>query len=317
MLITERAGEILIFKNDKYTGQKLAGVPKVFNKGQGGLLDIKLHPDYNKNGWIYITYSKPVQGGATTALMRAKIRGNELVEKQDIFQAKPFLPADYHFGSRVVFDKNNYLFVVAGERGTKPKVQELSNDHGKIHRIFDDGRIPEDNPFTDKQGAKASIWTYGHRNPQGMVYDQENDRIWAVEHGPKGGDELNLIEKGKNYGWPSITHGIDYDGTIISKFKEKEGMEQAKRYWVPSIAPCGMLLVTSDKYPQWKGNLLVAALAFRYIARVKLDGTKYAGEEKLLENIGRVRHVAQSPDGFIYAITEGPGLLVKLLPGAK
>lgn len=317
MLITERSGEILIFKDDKNTGQKLVGVPEVLSKGQGGLLDIQLHPDYAKNGWVYITYSKPVQGGATTAVMRGKIRGNEFVEKKDIFQAKPFINADFHFGSRIVFDKDNYLFVVAGERGTKPKVQDLNNDHGKIHRIFDDGRIPEDNPFVDKKGASASIWTYGHRNPQGMVYDKENDRIWAVEHGPKGGDELNLIEKGKNYGWPVITHGIDYDGTLISKIKEKEGMEQAKRYWVPSIAPCGMVLVTSDKYPEWKGDLLVGALSFRYIARVKLDGTSYAGEEKLVENIGRVRHVAQSPDGFIYAITEGPGLLIKLIPGGS
>ena len=317
MLITERSGEILVFKGDKNTGEKLKGVPAVLNKGQGGLLDIQLHPDYKNNGWIYITYSKPVEGGATTAVMRFKLRGNELVEKKDIFMAKPALPADYHFGSRIVFDKDNFLFVVAGERGTKPKVQDLSNDHGKIHRIYDDGRIPKDNPFVNKPGASPSIWTYGHRNPQGMVYDRANNRIWAVEHGPKGGDELNLIEKGKNYGWPTVTHGTDYDGTIISNLKEKEGMEPAKRYWVPSIAPCGMLLVTSNKYPAWKGNLLIGALSFRYIANVKLNGTSYAGEEKLLEDIGRVRHVAQSPAGIIYAVTEGPGQLIRLTPQSK
>ncbi len=314
MLVTERAGEILVFKNDKYTGQKLVGVPKVFNDGQGGLLDIKTHPDYKKNKWIYISYSKPVEGGATTAIMRFKLQGNQLTEKKDIFLAKPFLTANYHFGSRIIFGKDNFLYFSSGERGTQPKVQELDNDHGKIHRIYDDGRIPKDNPFVGQQNAKGSIWTYGHRNPQGMVYDAANNRIWAVEHGPKGGDELNLIEKGKNYGWPKTSYGINYDGTILTEFKEMEGVENPVRYWVPSIGPCGMALVTSDRYPDWKGNLLVTALAFRHIARVQLNETKYVNEEKLLQDMGRFRCVAQSPDGFLYAITEGPGLLIKFIP---
>jgi glucose/arabinose dehydrogenase len=315
MLVTERAGQILVFKNEKFTGVKLTGVPAVFNDGQGGLLDIKLHPDYNKNKWIYITYAKPVEGGATTAVMRFKLQGNTMVEKKDIFMAKPFLPANFHFGSRIVFDKNKFLYVSSGERGTQPKVQELNNDHGKIHRLYDDGRIPADNPFVGQGDAHGSIWTYGHRNPQGMVYDAANDRIWAVEHGPKGGDELNLIEKGKNYGWPKTSYGINYDGTILTEFKEMAGVENPKRYWVPSIGPCGLALVTSNRYPAWKGNLLVAALAFTHIARVQLSGTEYVGEEKLANGIGRVRCVAQSPDGYIYAVTEGPGLLIKLLPG--
>ena len=314
LLVTERAGEILVFKNDKYTGQKLTGVPAVFNEGQGGLLDIKLHPDYKKNGWIYISYAKPVEGGATTAIMRFKLNGNQLVEKKDIFLAKPYLEANFHFGSRIVFDKNNFLYFSSGERGTQPKVQELNNDHGKIHRIYDDGRIPQDNPFVGQQDAHGSIWTYGHRNPQGMVYDAAADRVWAVEHGPKGGDELNLIQKGKNYGWPKTSYGINYDGTILTEHKEMAGVENPVRYWVPSIAPCGMTLVTTDKYPGWKGNLLVGALAFRQIARVQLDGTKYVTEEKLLQDTGRFRTVAQSPDGFIYALTEGPGQLLKILP---
>jgi len=314
LLVTERAGEILVFKNDKYTGQKLTGVPAVFNEGQGGLLDIKLHPDYKKNGWVYISYAKPVEGGATTAIMRFKLNGNQLVEKKDIFLAKPYLEANFHFGSRIVFDKNNFLFFSSGERGTQPKVQELNNDHGKIHRIYDDGRIPQDNPFVGQQDAHGSIWTYGHRNPQGMVYDAATDRVWAVEHGPKGGDELNLIQKGKNYGWPKTSYGINYDGTILTEHKEMAGVENPVRYWVPSIAPCGMTLVTTDKYPGWKGNLLVGALAFRQIARVQLDGTKYVTEEKLLQDTGRFRTVAQSPDGFIYALTEGPGQLLKILP---
>jgi glucose/arabinose dehydrogenase len=256
----------------------------VFAQGQGGLLDIKLHPNYQKNNWIYIAYSKPVEGGATTAIMRFKLKGNELVEKKDIFMAKPFLKADFHFGSRIVFDKNNFLYFSSGERGTQPKVQELNNDHGKIHRIYDDGRIPQDNPFVKQAGANPSIWTYGHRNPQGMVYDAATDRIWAVEHGPKGGDELNLIQKGKNYGWPKTSYGINYDGSILTELKEMEGVENPVRYWVPSIGPCGMALVTSNVYPGWKGNLLVGALAFRHIARVQLTGTKYATEEKLLQD---------------------------------
>jgi aldose sugar dehydrogenase len=314
LLVTERSGEILVFKGDKFTGEKLTGVPAVFHKGQGGLMDIQLHPNYAQNNWIYITYSKPVQGGATTAVMRFKLQGNQLVEKQDIFTAKPYIPADFHFGSRIVFDKNGFLFVSVGERGTQPKVQQLDNDHGKIHRIYDDGRVPTDNPFAGQSGAKPSIWTYGHRNPQGMVYDAANDLIWAEEHGPKGGDELNLIQKGKNYGWPKTSYGINYDGTILTEHKEMEGVENPGRYWVPSIAPCGMTIVTSDKYPDWKGNLLIGALSFRHIARVELSGTKYVKEEKLAQDVGRVRHVAQSPDGYIYAVTEGPGLLIKLTP---
>jgi len=206
------------------------------------------------------------------------------------------------------------MFFSAGERGTQPKVQELNNDHGKIHRLHDDGRVPEDNPFVKQKGANASIWSYGHRNPQGMVYDQATDRIWAAEHGPKGGDELNLIEKGKNYGWPKTSYGINYDGTILTELKEAPGIQNPARYWVPSIGPCGITIVTSDKYPRWKGNILVGALAFKHIARVELNETTYVKEEKLLQNLGRFRDVKESPDGFIYAITEGPGLLVKLNP---
>ncbi len=314
MLVTEKSGEILVFKNDKFSGEKLSGVPKVSDAGQGGLLDIQLHPDYKNNGWIYISYSKPVQGGATTAIARFKLQGNTVTQLKDIFLAKPFIEANFHYGSRIVFDKNNYLYFSSGERGTQPKVQELTNDHGKIHRIHDDGRIPTDNPFAGQKDASATIWTYGHRNPQGMVYDAANDRIWAVEHGPKGGDELNLVEKGKNYGWPKTSYGINYDGTVLTEFKEMEGVENPVRYWVPSIGPCGMSLVTSERYPAWKGNLLIGALAHRHIARVQLNGTKYTTEEKLLQDMGRVRHVTQSPDGYIYAIMEGPGLLIKLMP---
>jgi glucose/arabinose dehydrogenase len=314
MLVTERAGDILVFKDDKFTGEKLTGVPKVFAAGQGGLLDIQVHPNYKDNKWIYIAYSKAVEGGATTAISRFKLNGNQVTDLQELFTAKPYISANYHFGSRIVFDKDNYMFIVAGERGTQPKVQELNNDHGKIHRLHDDGRVPNDNPFVNTTGANPSIWSYGHRNPQGMVYDASTNRLWAAEHGPKGGDELNLIEKGKNYGWPKTSYGINYDGSVLTPNKELPGIENPARYWVPSIGPCGIALVTSKRYPEWKGNILVGALAFRHVARVQLDGTKYVAEEKLLQDMGRVRHVAESPDGFIYVITEGPGLMVKLVP---
>lgn len=209
------------------------------------------------------------------------------------------------------------MFISVGERGTQPKVQELDNDHGKVHRLFADGKIPKDNPFVSQQGAHGSIWTYGHRNPQGLVYDAATNRIWEDEHGPKGGDELNLIEKGKNYGWPKTSYGINYDGTILTPNKQLAGIEDPKHYWVPSIGPCGMTIVTSNKYPGWKGNLLIGALAFRHLNRVTLEGTTYKSEERLLQDKGRFRYVAESPDGFLYAVTEGPGTLLKLIPKNK
>ncbi|MDO9552268.1 PQQ-dependent sugar dehydrogenase [Rhodonellum sp.] len=315
MLVAERKGEILIFKDDKFTGEKLTGVPEVHAVNQAGLLDIVLHPDYANNGWIYLAYAKNLGKGGALAIMRAKLEGNALTNQEELMVNLPEWEGGRHFGSRIVFDKDNYLYYSNGDKGSRPvNAQELNNAHGKIHRIHDDGRIPEDNPFVNTPGAVKSIWTYGNRNPQGMVYDASNNRLWAVEHGPMGGDELNLIEKGKNYGWPVITYGINYDGKPISDITEKEGMEQPITYWVPSIATGGLELVTSDKYPAWKGNLMVTALAKMHIARIELDGTKYVGEEKLFQDLGRVRQIAESPEGYLYAITDGSGLLVKLIP---
>jgi len=315
MLVVERKGEILVFKDDKFTGVKLTGVPEVREINQAGMLDITIHPNFASNGWIYLAYSRPEGEGDVLVISRAKLDGDNLHSLEEIFVCGPEWKGGRHFGSRIIFDKAGYLYFSNGDKGSRPiNAQELDNDHGKIHRIKDDGSIPDDNPFVNTPGARPSIWTYGNRNPQGMVYDEKNDIIWAVEHGPRGGDELNLIEKGKNYGWPVITYGIEYNGQIISEFTEKEGMEQPVRQWTPSIAVCGMVLITSDKYPAWKGNLLVAALAGQHIARVELEGTSYVGEERLLQDIGRVRQVSQSPDGFIYAITEATGLMIKLVP---
>jgi glucose/arabinose dehydrogenase len=314
MLVTEKKGEILIFKKDSFSGQKVTGLPAFYTAGQSGLLDIAIHPNYAQNGWIYIAYGKPVGDGGATTIARFKLSGTAVTSFEELIVTTPEWKGGTHYGSRIVFDNQNYLYFSNGERGTQDNAQNLKNSHGKIHRIHDDGRIPADNPFVNTAGAIPSIWTYGNRNPQGLFFDKASNRLWEVEHGPRGGDELNLLEKGKNYGWPVITYGINYNGTPITDITEKEGMEQPVKYWTPSIATCGMTLVTSDRYPAWKGNFLVTALAGTHIARVEMNGTKPVGEEKLLPGIGRVRQVAQSPDGYVYAITEGTGLLIKLVP---
>ena len=315
ILVTERAGEIRIIKGGKLLDEKISGVPAVVAEGQGGLLDIKLHPDYNTNAWIYLTYSKPGPGGAATTVARTKLNGNAFTDFTELFSALPFTSTGHHFGSRIAFDGKGHMFISSGERGTMENAQNLGNHLGKIIRLHDDGKVPTDNPFVNTKGAKAEIWSYGHRNPQGLIYDVERNELYDVEHGPKGGDELNRVEKGKNYGWPKITYGIDYDGTSITDKTSLPGMEQPVTYWVPSIAPCGLMKITSDKYPGWKNNYLVGALSLTHIARVELDANgKYVKQERLLDKFARFRCVVQSPDGFIYAATESPGKLIRLVP---
>lgn len=315
ILVTERQGSIRIVKDGKLLQETVEGVPAVYAEGQGGLLDIKLHPDYEKNGWIYLTYSKPGPDttGATT-LARTKIEGNRFTEFTELFSAKPFFKSGHHFGSRIAFDGNGHLFISSGERGQRDSAQMLTNHYGKIIRLNDDGSVPADNPFVGTKGALPEIWSYGHRNPQGLMYDAETGQLWDAEHGPMGGDELNLVLPGKNYGWPVITYGMNYDTTVISDLTAKEGMEQPVHYWKPSIATCALMKVTSDRYPNWKGNFMVTALAQMHIARVEMNGNAYVGEERLLEKVGRVRCMAQSPDGYLYVATEGPGSLLKLVP---
>lgn len=314
ILLNEKGGEIRIIKDGKLLSEKISGVPKVYTNGQAGLMDIQVHPDYAKNGWIYLTYAKPDGNGGGTVIARAKLDGNTLTGFEELFKALPTSGSGSHFGSRLVFDGKGYIFFSSGERGKKENAQDLTNHLGKILRLHEDGRVPKDNPFVNTAGAKPEIWSYGHRNPQGLYFDKATNTLWDHEHGPKGGDELNKIEKGKNYGWPVITWGINYDGKPISDISEKDGMEQPVRYWVPSIAPCGMTMVTSDKYPNWKGNLLVGALAFQLVARVELVNGKFVAEERMLEKIGRVRAVEQSPDGYIYVTTEHPGTVNRLVP---
>ena len=314
MLITEKAGELIHFKNGTKTN--ISGLPEVYLRGQGGLLDIEIHPDYAHNGWIYITYaSAEGEGdGGNTALMRGKLKNNAFVEKQLLYKAGPNTKKGQHFGSRIEFDNDGYLYFSIGERGNRDEnPQDITRDCGKIYRLNDDGSIPTDNPFVNTPNAKTAIYSYGHRNPQGMAIHPETGAIWVNEHGPKGGDEINIIAKGKNYGWPVISYGVNYSGTAFTEITEKEGMEQPLFYWVPSIAPSGMAFVTSDKYPDWKNNILVGSLKFQYLERLVLENNKVVKREELFKDIGRVRNVIQGPDGYIYVAAEGTGI-VKIIP---
>lgn len=314
MLFTEKSGALFSFKDGVKTN--IEGLPEIYDRGQGGLLDLELHPNYTENGWIYISYASPAgdEEGGNTAIMRAKIIDNKLVDKQLLYKAVPNTKKGQHFGSRIEFDNDGYLYFSIGERGERDvNPQDITRDGGKIYRLYDDGRIPEDNPFVDIPNAKKAIYSYGHRNPQGLVLHPETGQLWEHEHGPQGGDEINIIEKSKNYGWPVISYGINYSGTTFTDITAKEGMEQPVFYWVPSIAPCGMTFVTSDLYPDWQGNLLVGSLKFKYLERLVLKDNKVIKREKLFENTNDVRNVRQAPDGYIYFSMEGKGI-VKIVP---
>ncbi|MCC1484958.1 PQQ-dependent sugar dehydrogenase [Winogradskyella immobilis] len=314
MLITEKTGELIHFKDGKKT--EIQGLPEIYLRGQGGLLDIELHPDYANNGWIYMSHaSADGEGdGGNTAIIRAKLNGNTLTDVERLYKAGPNSRRGQHFGSRIEFDDDGYLYFSVGDRGSRDvNPQDITKDCGKIYRLNDDGSIPKDNPFVDTPNAKTAIYSYGHRNPQGMVKHPETGKIWVHEHGPRGGDEINIIQKGKNFGWPVISYGINYSGTIFTEITEKKGMQQPLFYWVPSIAPSGMTFITSDIYPDWKGNLLAGSLKFEYVERLVLKDNKVVKREKLLEGMGRVRNVRQGPDGYIYAALEGVGI-VKIVP---
>lgn len=318
MLITNRSGELRVFSDGKLRQEPVKGLPEVKVMGQGGLLDIALHPSYKENGWIYITYSSP-QGkssGANTALMRAQIDEGltSLTNQQILYKGVPNTTRGQHFGSRIEFDKEGYLYFGIGDRGNRDEnPQDITRDGGKIYRLHDDGSIPEDNPFVDEEGAKKAIFSYGHRNPQGLALRPETGEIWEHEHGPRGGDEVNLIKKGANYGWPILSFGINYSGTEFAEDTARAGMRQPEWYWDPSIAPSGMAFVTSDRYPEWKGHLLVGSLKFSYVVLCRIENNTVTGDEVLFEGIGRVRNIRQGPDGYIYVATEGNGI-VRIVP---
>lgn len=313
MLITEKSGELIHFKDGEK--QLVGGVPAVYNRGQGGLLDIVLHPNYEENGWIYFTYASAEgdDNGGNTAIARAKLQNNQLQSVEVLYKASPNTNKGQHFGSRIAFDKEGYLYFSAGERGDRDiNPQDISRDNGKIYRLNDDGSIPADNPFVNEADAKKAIFSYGHRNPQGLILHPITGEIWEHEHGPMGGDEINVIKKGANYGWPVVTYGQNYSGTSITSETSRPEMENPIYYWIPSIAPSGMAYITSDKYPNLKGNLLIGSLKFQYLELDILEGEKVVKREKLLEGIGRVRDVRQAPDGYIYLAVEGVGI-VKLI----
>jgi len=314
VLITERSGALRVVKDGKLVNQPISGVPQVYAQGQGGLLDVQIHPDFEENGLIYFSYSRPGSGGANTAVMRAKLNDMQLTDQEVVFQAVPFSSGGAHFGSRIVFDDDGYLYISTGDRGQMHNSQDLGNHSGKVIRLHDDGTIPTDNPFVNQTGALPEIYTYGNRNVQGMTIHPETREVWSHEHGPRGGDEINIMRSGNNYGWPEITYGINYNGTIITDETEREGMEQPVLHWTPSIAPSGMAFVDGDRYPGWKGDLMSGALSLRFLNRTVFDGENVVKEERLLQNIGRVRNVVLAPDGYLYIAVESTGRIIRLLP---
>lgn len=319
MLVTEREGRLRLIRGGKLEKDPVAGTPNVAARGQGGLLDVVPHPQFASNGLIYLSYSAAGEGGANTAVMRARLSGNRLEDARVIFEARPKTGGDSHFGSRLAFAPDGTLFVTLGERYSfRDEAQNTANHLGKVVRINDDGSAPKDNPFAGKPGALPEIYSYGHRNSQGIALRPGTAEIWEHEHGPRGGDEVNILKAGANYGWPKITYGIDYSGAIISGKTALPGMEQPVVYWAPSIAPSGMAFYTGDKFPKWKGDLFVGALAKTHLRRLKLDGAKVVEQEELLAGLEeRIRDVRAGPDGFLYVVTDDAsnGRVLRLEPG--
>lgn len=317
-LVTERPGRLRIIEEGRLLPEAVEGVPEVFARGQGGLFDIELHPKYSENGWIYLSYADPKDGKALTKIVRGRLKENRFVDQETIFEAPvvEYTGTDIHFGGRMQFDEKNFLYFSVGDRGdvTKPEnnAQNLANVKGKIHRVHDDGRIPFDNPFANKGGATKSIWTWGNRNPQGLRFDKSGN-LWAVEHGPRGGDELNLIERGENYGWPIVTFGINYSGTPITDKRSAPGMQDPVVQWTPSIAVGGIDVYEGDQFPGWKGNLIATALAHQKLVRMEVDANhKVTHQEILLEGQGRIREIYCDGDD-IYVIYDEPGKIVRLV----
>ncbi len=337
-LVTEKAGRLRIIGADgSLDPQEIKGIPEVIEHGQGGLMEVALHPDFETNGWVYLglndgTRKKGAKGKddvrCITAVVRGRIKDHEWTDQEWIYRPDPKFRsgAGVHFGTRFVFDKG-YIYFVIGERGGMMEVQDLSRPNGKIHRLHDDGRVPADNPFVKTKDAIPGIWSYGHRNPQGLAMDPRDGSLYDTEHGPRGGDELNLIRPGINYGWPVVTLGMNYNGTPMSwkdsdgkevkSVTEKEGMEDPLAFWVPSIAVCGLDFYTGDKFPKWKNDLFAGALAQQEVRRIRIQDQKVVSQEIILKNIGRVRDVAGGPDGFIYVILNGPDRIVRLVPAGK
>ena len=310
ILVTEKKGILYRVSNGKKT--EVSGLPEIYQRGQGGLMDIALHPNFKSNKIIYFTTGVHLEGekGGNTALYCGELNENSLSNLKLLYKGQPNTKKGQHWGSRIVFDDKGHLFFGIGDRGNRDvNPQDLNRDGGKIYRLNLDGSIPEDNPFVNQEGALKAVYSYGHRNPQGMTVHPKTGEIWENEHGPKGGDEINIVQKAKNYGWPEITYGINYSGTSITDKTYMPGMEQPFYYWVPSIAPSGMAFSTSNVYKKWKGNLFVGSLKFKYLERLVIKRGKVVKREKILNNIGRVRNVKEGPDGYLYLGVEGKGIL--------
>jgi glucose/arabinose dehydrogenase len=317
MLVTEKPGRLRVVEGGRLAPTPVADVPRVFTQGQAGLLDVAVHPDYAKNGWIYLSYSDPGDGGtAMTAVVRGRLKDGRLVDQETIFRAprETYRKGGVHFGSRFVFDGKGHLFFSIGERGQKDDAQDVTRPNGKVHRVYEDGRVPEDNPFAKRPGAQPTIWSFGHRNPQGLARHPVTGELWETEHGPRGGDELNVVEPGRNYGWPTITFGMNYDGTPITDRTAQPGLEPPVTHWTPSIAVCAIDFYTGDRFPGWKNDLLVSSLAAQELRRLVIAGHEVKEQELLFKGIGRIRDVVSGPDGFVYLAFNGPDRIARLVP---
>lgn len=316
MLVTERPGRLRYVSKDGRLSAPIAGLPPVWARGQAGLLDVTLDPDFARNRLIYFAYTEPTGGGARLAVARARLEPGRLTGLKVIFRQVPPTNSALNIGSRLVIARDGTLFVTVGDRFERQRAQDPSVNRGQIVRINRDGSIPKDNPFVGRKGYRPEIWSYGHRNPEGAALNPATGKLWEIEHGARGGDEVNIPQAGRNYGWPVIAYGRHYSGAKIGVGTHKAGMEQPIYYWDPSIAPSGMAFYTGDKFPAWKGNLLVGALAYRLVARLTLDGDKVVKEERILDKLGeRIRDVRQGPDGYVYLLTDAEdGRLLRLEP---
>ena len=323
MLVTERPGRMRIITRDGQMSAPLSGVPEVWESGQGGLLDVALDKTFAGNSTIYFCFAERAASGGRTAVARAKLTDENPARLDDvkiIFRQDGPLSSGNHYGCRIAQAPDGNLFVTLGEHFTfRDQAQNLANHLGKIIRIAPDGSVPKDNPFVGRDPAKPEIWSYGHRNPQSLAFNPASGVLWEIEHGPRGGDEVNIIGKGKNYGWPVIGYGIDYNGAKIHESAEKAGMEQPIKYWVPSIAPSGMAFYNGALFPAWKGSLFTGALAGQMLVRLSLDGDKVTGEERLLQNLNeRIRDVRQGPDGALWLLTDNSaGRILRVAPAMK
>jgi glucose/arabinose dehydrogenase len=320
-LVTERPGQLrLVAPDGTLDPRPVDGVPTVAAHGQGGLLDVALHPRFAENGLVYLSYSARGDGGIGTEVARGRLNGHRLENVEVIFRQTPKSGGGRHFGSRLVFDREGHLYITLGDRGEMERAQRLDDLAGKIVRLTEDGRVPKDNPFVGRPGARPEIYSLGNRNVQGAALHPRTGELWTHEHGPQGGDEVNVIRAGVNYGWPVITYGVEYViGTKIGEGTHKPGMAQPIHYWVPSIAPSGMAFYTGDKFPRWRGDLLVGALKDQTLVRLRLRGEQVIEEERMLRGeLGRVRDVRTGPDGYVYVLTDARnGVLARLEPAGQ